>query len=51
MTCSIVATMIQLLGVNQSNQMTFLVRAEEEEEAMVAVVELQDVGAGIRESL
>ena len=50
MTCLIVATMIQLLGVNQSNQMTFLVRAEEEE-AMVVVVELQDVGAGIRESL
>ena len=41
--------MIQLMGVNQSNQMIFLVQAEEEEEeeAMVAEVETQDVGESV----
>ena len=40
--------MIQLMGVNQSNQMIFLVQAEEEEEeAMVAEVETQDVGESL----
>lgn len=40
--------MIQLMGVNQSNQMIFLVQAEEEEEeAMVAEVEMQDVGESL----
>ena len=42
--------MIQLMGVNQSNQMIFLVQAEEEEEeeeTMVAEVETQDVGESL----